>query len=156
MHCSIYWSVIEFFVSVFVMMSRNYASVGSKIIPEKEDRSFIDLNTEKLCSHVCVNYLIEGMIRQWYFLQIYVNLTRQLLSRFIFIIKAKLEGIGGINLSVINYRWRRPKNFAWFRVSTMAFWAAVGKKKRTGRFRSRSWWLAVLARIPIGQYFMPL
>ncbi|CAG9537230.1 unnamed protein product [Cercopithifilaria johnstoni] len=44
----------------FVIRSRNYATVGSKIIAEKEDKSFIDLNTEKLCTHVCVNYLIEG------------------------------------------------------------------------------------------------
>uniref|UniRef100_A0A0R3RKB0 Large ribosomal subunit protein mL54 n=1 Tax=Elaeophora elaphi TaxID=1147741 RepID=A0A0R3RKB0_9BILA len=42
------------------MMSRNYAAVGSKIIAEKEDKSFIDLNAEKLCTHVCVNYLLEG------------------------------------------------------------------------------------------------
>uniref|UniRef100_A0A915PZI6 Large ribosomal subunit protein mL54 n=1 Tax=Setaria digitata TaxID=48799 RepID=A0A915PZI6_9BILA len=42
------------------MLLRNYASVGSKIFPEKEDKGFIDLNTEKLCTHVCVNYLIEG------------------------------------------------------------------------------------------------
>ncbi|VDM92643.1 unnamed protein product, partial [Litomosoides sigmodontis] len=41
------------------MSLRNYASVSSKIIPEKGDRSFIDLNTEKLCTHVCVNHLIE-------------------------------------------------------------------------------------------------
>ncbi|KAM3722246.1 39S ribosomal protein L54 [Dirofilaria immitis] len=43
-----------------VMTLRNYAAVGSKILPEKEDKGFIDLNTEKLCSYVCVNYLVEG------------------------------------------------------------------------------------------------
>ncbi|MCP9264410.1 Ribosomal protein L37 domain containing protein [Dirofilaria immitis] len=42
------------------MTLRNYAAVGSKILPEKEDKGFIDLNTEKLCSYVCVNYLVEG------------------------------------------------------------------------------------------------
>ncbi|KAL3997664.1 Mitochondrial ribosomal protein L37 family protein [Acanthocheilonema viteae] len=42
------------------MPSRNYVAVGSKIIAEEGDKSFIDLNTEKLCTRVCVNYLLEG------------------------------------------------------------------------------------------------
>ncbi|VDN50832.1 unnamed protein product [Dracunculus medinensis] len=36
------------------------ASVGSKILPEKRDKKFIDFDTEKLCSHVCINYFVEG------------------------------------------------------------------------------------------------
>ncbi|VDM21086.1 unnamed protein product [Wuchereria bancrofti] len=48
------------FTHGLVMTLRNYATISSKIIAEKEDRSFIDLNTEKLCTHVCVNYLLDG------------------------------------------------------------------------------------------------
>lgn len=45
------------------MTRRNYAAVSSKIIPEKEDKGFIDLNTEKLCTRVCVNYFLEGRFK---------------------------------------------------------------------------------------------
>ncbi|MFH4973831.1 hypothetical protein AB6A40_000540 [Gnathostoma spinigerum] len=39
--------------------SRTYA-VGSKLVAEKEDKSFVDMDAEKLCSYVCINYFTEG------------------------------------------------------------------------------------------------
>lgn len=74
------------------MMPRNYAAVGSKIIGEKEDISFIDLNTEKLCSRVCINYLLEGMFKKWRLCRIYctyANLMRQLSSYLTFTCRLK-------------------------------------------------------------------
>uniref|UniRef100_A0A0N5AUL6 Large ribosomal subunit protein mL54 n=1 Tax=Syphacia muris TaxID=451379 RepID=A0A0N5AUL6_9BILA len=37
---------------------RNYAA--KKPQSSKEDKSFIDLDTEKLCSYVCINYLADA------------------------------------------------------------------------------------------------
>uniref|UniRef100_A0A914REV7 Uncharacterized protein n=1 Tax=Parascaris equorum TaxID=6256 RepID=A0A914REV7_PAREQ len=39
---------------------RCYASVGSKVIAEKEDKSFIESDVEKLCKYVCINFYIQG------------------------------------------------------------------------------------------------
>uniref|UniRef100_A0A7E4VGM3 Large ribosomal subunit protein mL54 n=1 Tax=Panagrellus redivivus TaxID=6233 RepID=A0A7E4VGM3_PANRE len=40
--------------------SRSYAAVSSKVVPQKEDKSFIEEDAEKLCKFVCVNYFVEG------------------------------------------------------------------------------------------------
>lgn len=69
------------------MILRNYAAVGSKIIAEKEDKGFIDLNTEKLCTHVCVNHLIEGMFKQRSIYCTYSNLILQLLNHLTVIMR---------------------------------------------------------------------
>uniref|UniRef100_A0A0M3IH00 Large ribosomal subunit protein mL54 n=1 Tax=Ascaris lumbricoides TaxID=6252 RepID=A0A0M3IH00_ASCLU len=39
---------------------RCYASVGSKVIAEKEDKSYIESDVEKLCKYVCINFYIQG------------------------------------------------------------------------------------------------
>ncbi|TKR94029.1 hypothetical protein L596_008375 [Steinernema carpocapsae] len=38
---------------------RNYA-VGGKIVAEKDDKSFVESDAEKLSKYVCVNYFIQG------------------------------------------------------------------------------------------------
>ncbi|KAH7722348.1 Protein MRPL-54 [Aphelenchoides avenae] len=38
---------------------RTYA-VGSKVVAEKEDKSFIETDVEKLCKYVCINYNVEA------------------------------------------------------------------------------------------------
>ncbi|VDK22862.1 unnamed protein product [Anisakis simplex] len=37
-----------------------FASASSKVIAEKDDKSFIESDVEKLCSHVCINYFVQG------------------------------------------------------------------------------------------------
>lgn len=37
------------------------ASVTSKIMPVKEDKSFVEPDVEKLCKYVCINYYVEGL-----------------------------------------------------------------------------------------------
>uniref|UniRef100_A0A1I8AFP8 Large ribosomal subunit protein mL54 n=1 Tax=Steinernema glaseri TaxID=37863 RepID=A0A1I8AFP8_9BILA len=39
--------------------ARSYA-VGGKIVAEKEDKSYVESDAEKLAKHVCVNYFIQG------------------------------------------------------------------------------------------------
>ncbi|KHN75473.1 39S ribosomal protein L54, mitochondrial [Toxocara canis] len=39
---------------------RSYASVGSKVLAEKEDKSYIESDVEKLCKYVCINYYVQG------------------------------------------------------------------------------------------------
>lgn len=55
--------IIDNLDSFFPTSIRKFAaSVGSKILPEKRDKKFIDFDTEKLCSHVCINYFVEGKL----------------------------------------------------------------------------------------------
>lgn len=44
-----------------VLASRSYAApVGGKVVPAKEDKSFVEEDAEKISKYVCVNYFVEG------------------------------------------------------------------------------------------------
>lgn len=42
------------------MVARSYAAVGAKVVPTKVDKSAIEEDAEKLATHVCINYFIQG------------------------------------------------------------------------------------------------
>uniref|UniRef100_A0A914QU87 Large ribosomal subunit protein mL54 n=1 Tax=Panagrolaimus davidi TaxID=227884 RepID=A0A914QU87_9BILA len=44
---------------IFPTTSRAYA-VGAKVVPTKENKTYIEEDVEKLCKFVCVNYFVEG------------------------------------------------------------------------------------------------
>ncbi|KAI6179952.1 hypothetical protein M3Y98_00666700 [Aphelenchoides besseyi] len=35
-------------------------AVGGKVVPTKDDKSFVESDAKKLCEYVCVNYFVEG------------------------------------------------------------------------------------------------
>ncbi|KAI6238348.1 hypothetical protein M3Y99_00696700 [Aphelenchoides fujianensis] len=35
-------------------------AVGSKVVPQKDDKTFVEADAKKLCEYVCVNYFVEG------------------------------------------------------------------------------------------------
>ncbi|CAJ0574293.1 unnamed protein product, partial [Mesorhabditis spiculigera] len=39
---------------------RHFAAPGAKVVPQKEDKSFVDTDAEKLSKHVCVNFYVQG------------------------------------------------------------------------------------------------
>ena len=41
--------------------TRSYAApVGGKVVAAKLDKSFVETDAEKLASHVCINFYIQG------------------------------------------------------------------------------------------------
>lgn len=40
--------------------SLRWQSVGKKVVPVKDDKSFVETDARKICEHVCINYLVEG------------------------------------------------------------------------------------------------
>ncbi|KAK6728063.1 hypothetical protein RB195_005614 [Necator americanus] len=42
------------------VIKRSFASVSTKVVPTKVDKSAIEEDAEKLATHVCINYFIQG------------------------------------------------------------------------------------------------
>ncbi|EPB73507.1 hypothetical protein ANCCEY_07372 [Ancylostoma ceylanicum] len=42
------------------VITRSYAAVSAKVVPTKVDKSAIEEDAEKLATHVCINYFIQG------------------------------------------------------------------------------------------------
>ena len=37
-----------------------HAAVGGKVVPAKEDKSFVEADAEKIAKYVCINHYVQG------------------------------------------------------------------------------------------------
>lgn len=134
---------------------RCYASVGSKVIAEKEDKSYIESDVEKLCKYVCINFYIQGS--SIFDMQIFVFHLIHYLTTSVFLTShANAEYNCFKILSIVLERahefihwlfcrWRaRSKNTSRFGIPAMVVRARSEATSSTWGSWSRSWWMALL------------